>query len=109
MRLGPDRPGIGRCAVAVSMNVLPAAANREVYALLKDGGKVSVQDREHGGQEVVRVRTIDWRNPAANDFLLVSQMSVTGTLYTRRPDLIGFVNGLPVIVIVRLISSGVLR
>ena len=41
------------------------------------------------------MRVVDWENPAANDFLLVSQMTVTGQLYTCRPDLIGFVNGLP--------------
>ena len=42
---------------------------------------------------------IDWEKPANNDFLLVSQFSVTGSLYTCRPDLVGFVNGLPLVVI----------
>ncbi len=55
--------------------------------------------RRAGGQRTVRVRVIDWENPAANDFLLVSQFSVTGALYTCRPDLVGFVNGLPLVVI----------
>ena len=76
-----------------------AAANREVYGLLKDGVEISVTDARTGGQEPKRVRVIDWENPTANDFLLVSQFSVTGTLYTRRPDLVGFVNGLPIVVI----------
>src|SRR2546427_570754 len=76
-----------------------AAANREVYELLKEGVNVSVPDRERGGQKSERVRVIDWEHPAANDFLLVSQMTVTGPLYTCRPDLIGFVNGLPLVVI----------
>ncbi|MFZ4483045.1 MAG: type I restriction endonuclease subunit R [Chthoniobacterales bacterium] len=75
------------------------AANREVYLLLKEGIKVSVPDKERGGQKTERLRVIDWENPAANDFLLVSQFSVTGTLYTCRPDLVGFVNGLPLVVI----------
>jgi type I restriction enzyme R subunit len=74
-------------------------ANREVYDLLKDGVTVSVPDRDQGGQKTVRVRVVDWQNPAANDFLLANQFSVTGTLYTGRPDLVGFVNGLPMIVI----------
>ena len=52
-----------------------------------------------GGQRTERVRVIDWTNPVANDFLLVSQFSVTGALYTCRPDLVGFVNGLPLMVI----------
>ncbi len=76
-----------------------AAANREVYSLLKEGIQVSVPDREHGGQKTERLCVIDWQNPAANDFLLVSQFSVTGALYTCRPDLVGFINGLPLVVI----------
>jgi type I restriction enzyme R subunit len=79
--------------------MVPAAANREVYELLKQGIPVSVPDRERGGQKTERVRVVDWQNPATNDFLLVSQMTVVGPLYTCRPDLIGFVNGLPWVVI----------
>mgnify|MGYP001321862827 CR=1 FL=1 len=75
------------------------AANREVYGLLKEGIPVSVPDRERGGQKIERLRVMDWEHPANNDFLLVSQFSVTGTLYTCRPDLVGFVNGLPMVVI----------
>jgi type I restriction enzyme, R subunit len=67
--------------------------------LLKDGVIVSIPDRKHGGQMTERVRIIDWQDPLANDFLLANQFSVTGTLYTCRPDLVGFVNGLPMIVI----------
>ena len=75
-----------------------AAANRDVYELLKQGVQVSVPDPERGGQKTERVRVVDWENPAANDFLLVSQMTITGQLYTCRPDLIGFLNGLPLVV-----------
>jgi type I restriction enzyme R subunit len=76
-----------------------AGANREVYLHLKDGIKVSVPDKDHGGQKTERLRVIDWENPGNNDFLLVSQLSVVGSLYTCRPDLVGFVNGLPMVVI----------
>jgi len=79
--------------------MIPAAANREVYLLLKDGITVSLPDHERGGQKTERLRVIDWQNPEANDFLLVSQLSVTGSLYTCRLDLVGFVNGLPLVVI----------
>ena len=96
------------------------AANREVYRLLKEGIKVSVADTgtdstphpsplpgrggegvrsKGGGQKTERLRVIDWERPANNDFLLVSQFSVTGALYTCRPDLVSFVNGLPLVVI----------
>jgi type I restriction enzyme, R subunit len=74
------------------------AANREIYGLLKDGIPVSVPDVEHGGQKTERLRVIDWEQPEQNDFLLVSQLSVVGNLYTCRPDLVGFVNGLPWVV-----------
>jgi type I restriction enzyme R subunit len=76
-----------------------AAANREIYTLLKEGVQVSVPDPERGGQKTDRVRVIDWDDPRSNDFLLVSQMTITGPLYTCRPDLIGFVNGLPLVLI----------
>ncbi|MEZ6005391.1 MAG: type I restriction endonuclease [Planctomycetota bacterium] len=75
------------------------AANREIYSLIKDGIPVSVPDREHGGQRTERARAVDWEKPEENDFLLVSQFSVVGQLYTCRPDLVGFVNGLPWVVI----------
>ena len=75
-------------------------ANREVYKLLKDGVKVSFENDE--GEEVDEtVRVIDWDNPDNNDFFLTSQFWITSPsgLYKRRPDLIGFVNGLPLVFI----------
>ena len=87
--------------------MLPAAANRELWALMRDGVKVSVPDLARGGQKDERVRVVDWDDPTANDFLLVSQMTIVGQLYTCRPDLIGFVNGLPWVVI-ELKKPGVL-
>lgn len=80
-------------------SMLAEAANRETYQLLKEGITVSVPDYEHGGQKIERLRVVDWEQPQNNDFLLVSQFSVTGALYTCRPDLVGFVNGLPWVVI----------
>lgn len=75
------------------------AANREVYGLLKDGIAISMPDHENGGQKTERLHVVDWEHPERNDFLLVSQFSVVGSLYTCRPDLVGFVNGLPWVVI----------
>lgn len=76
-----------------------AAANRSIYELLKEGVKVSIPDKEHGGEKTERVKIIEWERIRENDFLLVSQLTVTGSLYTCRPDLVGFVNGLPLLVI----------
>src|SRR6266566_586966 len=71
-------------------------ANREVYRLLKDGVRVHIRDTE-GGEKVETVHVIDWDTPTNNDFLLVSQLWVTGQVHTRRPDVVGFVNGIPLI------------
>ena len=103
-RLNPSLPPEAITAVVDELNrdrsaMSLEAANREVYLLLKEGIKVSVPDRERGGQKTERLRVVDWEDPANNDFLLVSQFSVTGALYTCRTDLVGFVNGLPLVVI----------
>jgi type I restriction enzyme R subunit len=76
-----------------------SAANREIYDLLKGGIAVSIPDPVKGGQKVERVRLIDWNNPVANEFLVVRQFAIQGRLYSRRPDLVGFVNGIPLIVL----------
>ncbi len=78
-------------------------ANREVYRLLKDGVKVRLPD-EHGGHRIETLRVIDWAVADNNDFFLASQLWVSGDtplsgLYRRRCDLIGFVNGLPLVFI----------
>ena len=72
-------------------------ANREIYTLLKDGVKVTTSDPigEDENPEVLEV--IDWENPENNDFFAASQFSVTGEMYTKRPDLICFVNGIPLV------------
>ena len=76
----------------------PANANREVYKLLKNGVKVSFRDNENE-ETTEKVRVIDWNEPSNNDFFLASQFWVTGEMYKRRADLVGFVNGLPLIFI----------
>ncbi len=73
-------------------------ANRDFYRLLKDGVKVKVPD-EHGGHGIETLRVIDWATPANNEFFLASQMWVAGDMYRRRCDLLGFVNGLPLVFI----------
>ena len=75
------------------------AANHEVYQLLREGIEVKVADLEKGGQKIERLRVVDWQDPLNNDFLLVSQFRVKGAMYPCRPDLVGFLNGLPLVVI----------
>lgn len=104
VRLNPDLPmeaidgaveEISRDRSALSL----VEANRKIDKLLRGGVKVTIPDRERGGQKTEVVRVMDWDDAAANDFLLVSQFWISGDLYTRRPDLIGFVNGLPLVLI----------
>ncbi len=76
----------------------PVNANREIYKLIRDGVKVKVK-REDGTDEDETLKVIDFDNPDRNDFFLASQFWVTGEMYKRRADLVGFVNGLPLIFI----------
>ena len=74
-----------------------AQANREIYQLIKNGIKVKIPDADGDGDTTEIVRVIDWNEPANNDYFLASQFWTTGEMYTRRADLVGFVNGLPLI------------
>ena len=99
-------PGLADAAYAQAIEQIRAErstqlavnANRDLYRLLKDGVKVSLPDA-HGGQETVTLRVIDWSTPDNNEFFLASQMWVAGDMYRRRCDLLGFVNGLPLVFI----------
>lgn len=73
-------------------------ANQDLYALLRDGVTVTVP-LDDGGTEPRTAKVIDWANPAANDFLFAQQLWITGELYKYRPDVLGFVNGLPLVFI----------
>jgi len=75
-----------------------AAANRDVYQLLKNGVKVSVRG-EDDQETTETVRVIDWDDHTNNDYFLAFQLWVTGEMYKRRTDLVGFVNGIPLVFI----------
>ena len=72
-------------------------ANREIYTLLKDGVKVAISDPGGDGETIEVLQVIDWENIENNDFFAATQFWVTGEMYTKRPDLICFVNGIPLI------------
>ena len=52
-------------------------ANAELYKLLKDGVKTEVRD-ERGDTETINIKVVDFVDQTNNDFLLVSQMWITG-------------------------------
>jgi len=73
------------------------ARNRHVHRLLLSG--VAVEYSVDGEKRHDLVHLIDFAEPRNNDFLLVSQFTVSGNKRPRRPDLVTFVNGLPLAVI----------
>lgn len=74
----------------------PVKANQEVYSLIKNGVKVKVRN-EKGEIEDRTIKIIDFENPENNDFFLASQFWIMGEMESRRTDLLGFVNGIPLI------------
>ena len=76
--------------------------NRALHRLYTDGVKVeySTSVSEDGdGKETIYAQIIDFQNPENNDLLVVNQFSVAGTKQARRPDVVLFVNGLPLAII----------
>jgi type I restriction enzyme R subunit len=73
-------------------------ANKEIYLLLRDGASVQVMNRD-GEYETETARFFDFANPANNSFLCVSQLWVVGEMHNRRPDVVLFVNGIPLILL----------
>lgn len=71
-----------------------AQNNRAFHRLLLGGVPIDFTNDE-GEPDNDDARLIDFQNPANNDFLVVNQFTITGTKRPRRPDLIAFINGLP--------------
>ncbi|HHS9538549.1 HsdR family type I site-specific deoxyribonuclease [Klebsiella sp. GB_Kp056] len=64
-------------------------ANKEVYRLLRYG----VKEKEGAGEQNQTVWLIDWANPEANDFAIADEVTIKGE-YSKRPDLVLYVNGI---------------
>lgn len=73
-------------------------ANREVYELLRDGIPVEF-DNALGQKQQEHVRLIDFNEPANNRYLAVTQLWIKGERGYRRPDILLYVNGLPLVFI----------
>ena len=74
------------------------AANREVDGLIRDGVRVEFKDAQ-GRNRKERVKIIEFSDPTANQFLAVTQLWIQGERRYRRPDILLYVNGLPLVFI----------
>lgn len=102
-RLNPDLPPE---AIQAALDIITrdrsamstVQANRELYHLIRDGVQVNVR-QDDGSEQKELVRVVDWNDPENNSFLLVQQLWIKSELYDRCADLVGFVNGLPLVFI----------
>jgi type I restriction enzyme R subunit len=70
--------------------------NEQKYKLIRDGIPVT-RTKPNGETEEVRAKVIDFVSPDKNEFLCVRELQVHGALYRRRADIVGFVNGIPLL------------
>lgn len=74
----------------------PLQVNEEKYFLIRDGIPVTVK-KPNGQTETKKAAVIDFQNPDNNYFLAVRELKIHGALYRRRTDIVGFVNGIPLL------------
>lgn len=99
--LNPNRPLIAyelaiEQIVQRVTNIALANINRDKYELFKKGVEVTYTNDDN---ELVkeRLKVFNFNDYQDNHFLAVRQLEVSGDLYNRRPDVVGFVNGIPLI------------
>jgi len=103
VELNPDLPAVAyddavRQIVSTSATQSLVATNHEKFSQMLDG--VQVTFRNDKGERVrQRLRVFDFDTPENNHFLCVRELWVRGDLYRRRADIVGFVNGLPLLFI----------
>ncbi len=101
-RLNPDIPDEALQAALKQVQVTETPSlieeNRRIHRLLVDGIDVEYR-RPDGSIKGDKVRLIDFANPANNDLMVTNQFTVVEAGHNRRPDVVAFVNGLPLVVI----------
>jgi len=73
-------------------------ANKQVYELIKEGYTATILNKK-GREEPCKIKFLDFKNPNNNEFLIVSQLWIQGMPKFRRPDLIIYINGIPLVFI----------
>jgi type I restriction enzyme R subunit len=86
------------CRMVLNANIPgQVQANRQMHRWLVEG--VPVQYQKDGETRGDRVKLVDWADVARNDWLALNQFTIQGPKLTRRPDVVLFLNGLPVVVV----------
>lgn len=101
--LNPGLPAVAydsaiKTITETSVSKTTLQMNREKYAFYKSGVPVSFRSAK-GEIESRRLRVVNFEDPSKNHFLVVRELWVQGPLYRRRPDVLGFVNGIPLVFI----------
>ncbi len=102
-RLNPNLPDSAyadalRQLTTVSSTQSLVQTNKELYTLLRDGIRVRYT-AVNGQRQTKTLRVLDFATPTNNDFLVVRELQVHGPLGNKRADLVGFINGLPLVFI----------
>lgn len=101
-RLNPALPqsALDEAFRKLTQTSLPSLAhtNHALHRMLVDGVNVEYQ-RDDGRITGAQVRVLDFDAPENNDWLAVNQFTVVENRHNRRPDVVAFVNGLPLAVI----------
>ena len=82
------------CAYTASATLMQI--NEEKYSLLRDGIPVQIK-KSDGSFEIRNAKVFNFEEPEKNHFLAVKEMKIHGELYRRRTDIVGFVNGIPLL------------
>ena len=102
--LGRINPGVPRDVLRRVRQMLESPgesdvlkANELIHRWFVEGVPMKVRDA--GEEKTRRISLVDFQNPANNDWLAVNQFTVQGENNLRRPDIVLFCNGIPVVVI----------
>ena len=90
-------------AIETFLDYNPSAStlsiNRDKLKLIREGIEAPYQDPDTHEERTIHLKPIDFDNPEANHFLIVRELWIQGPISRRRPDILGFINGIPLLFI----------
>ncbi len=101
IRLNPEVPNktIESAILQITNPSIPGlvSCNRQLHQWITMGFLVSYLNGDE--EKNIRLKIIDFEEPSENDFLVVNQLKVAGPKYNRIPDIVAYINGIPIAVI----------